>query len=94
MGEGDEGKGLSVFPEVADTGELFASIMLVETTLMSPLPFRNANEIVAIGPLAEKAFVLMMAIVIEPGRVVFAASIAPATREPCVTVGVASAAES
>ena len=48
----------------------------------------EVKVIVAIGPLPENALVLMMAILIEPRFDVLAASMAPDTRDSCLTVGV------
>lgn len=74
------------------SGEPLLSIILVVTVGSGAEALFEAKVMVAIGPLPEKAWVLTMAILMKPGREVFAASIAPATSPPWVTVGVASEA--
>jgi hypothetical protein len=69
-------------------GEPLLSIMLLVIEVMPTLPLLDGKEIVAIGPLPVKERVLMMAILMNPARVVFDTSIAPETRPPWVTVGV------
>lgn len=68
--------------------------MIIETKDIPPLPVLVAKEIFAIGPLPEKGWVLMIAILIFPLSEVPAASIAPVTRLPWVTVGLDNESES
>ena len=58
------------------------SIMLTRAAVMPAGPLLAAKDMVAIRPLPEKGVLLMMAIFIDPGRVVFAANMAPDTRLP------------
>ena len=79
---------------VAEIAFPVLSIMLTFADVILPVPDLPANETVAIWPFPEKELVLIIAIFMEPGIEVLAASIAPETSPPWVTVGEFSDAES
>jgi hypothetical protein len=68
--------------EVTESAVPLLLIILGTTEVMPPLPVFEAKEIVATGPLPEKAVPLMMAIFMMPDCEVLDASIAPVTRLP------------